>query len=227
MRPPSSSCLRMRPREPGRPPTRIRQAVEARVIGLGSRAQAEAPAVARRHRFVAALAADAGTSSGAPPAAGASAARARTDREDRPRRGRARLSAASNSRSASRSCGRRVWRRKIESSCRSTRISNSFDPGDRQRSTTSSNRRRTTTYASDHTTRDLQRAGIADATRPTAQHRLDTGDRVFEPHGRFRFARGVAFESRAFFNKRSAAIAHAFDERNGGPDTHFLRNRET
>src|SRR6266571_5788641 len=98
-------------------------------------------------------------------------------------RGRARLSAVNNSRSASRSCGRRVWRRKIDSSCRSTRISNSFDPGDRQRSTTSSNRRRTTTYASDHSTRDLQRAGIADATRPPAQHRLDTGDRVFEPRG--------------------------------------------
>ena len=30
-----------------------------------------------------------------------------------------------------------------------------------------------------------------------------------------------------FFDKGSAAIAHAFDERNGGPDTHFLRNRET
>src|SRR6266516_3570556 len=99
-------------------------------------------------------------------------------------RGRARLSAVNNSRSASRSCGRRVWRRKIDSSCRSTRISNSFDPGDRQRSTTSSNRRRTTTYASDHSTRDLQRAGIADATRPRAQHRLDTGDRVFDPHAR-------------------------------------------
>jgi hypothetical protein len=84
-------------------------------------------------------------------------------------RGRARLSAVSNSRSASRSRGRRACRRKIESSCRSTRISNSFHLGERQRSTTSSNRRRTTKYASDHSTRDLQRAGIADASEPPSQ----------------------------------------------------------
>jgi hypothetical protein len=47
----------------------------------------------------------------------------------------------------------------IASSCRSTRISSSFDPGDRQQSTISSNRRRTTKYASDHNTRDFQQTG--------------------------------------------------------------------
>jgi hypothetical protein len=106
-----------------------------------------------------------------------------TEKADQACRGSARLNAVRKSRSASRICGRLVWRRKIESSCRSTRISNSFDPGDRQASTTSSNRRRTTKYVSDHSTRNLQRTGVADATEPPPQDRPDAGDRVFEPHG--------------------------------------------
>ena len=57
--------------------------------------------------------------------------------------------------------------------------SNSIDPDDRQASRTNSNRRRTTRYVSDHSTRDLQSTGVADAT----EHRHDAGDRVFEPHG--------------------------------------------
>jgi hypothetical protein len=75
------------------------------------------------------------------------------------RRGSARLNAAKNSRSVSRSSGRRGCRRRIESSCRSTRISSFFDPDDRQQSMINSNRRRTTKYASDHTTRDLHQTG--------------------------------------------------------------------
>jgi hypothetical protein len=63
-----------------------------------------------------------------------------------------------------------------------TRISNSFDPGDRHASTTTSNRRRTTKYASDHSTRDLQRR--ESPTLPTRHLSTapDAGDRVFEPY---------------------------------------------
>ena len=52
-----------------------------------------------------------------------------------------RLSAASRMRSTRRACGGLACLRRITSSCRSTRISNSFDRSDRQRSTASSNRR--------------------------------------------------------------------------------------
>ena len=66
----------------------------------------------------------------------------------------------------------------IESSCRSTTISSSFDPGDRQQSKISSKRRRTTKYASDHNALDLQDG------KPTRSGYRLTGlsDRVFEPH---------------------------------------------
>jgi hypothetical protein len=112
-----------------------------------------------------------------------SSVRGLTENADQARRGSARLNAAKNSRSASRSCGRRGCRRRIESSCRSTRISSSFDPDDRKQSIINSNRRQTTKYASDHNTRDLHQTGKP--TLPGHCH-SDLPDRVFEPHGRNR-----------------------------------------
>ena len=66
----------------------------------------------------------------------------------------------------------------IESPCRSTTTSSSFDLGDRQQSKISSKRRRTTKYASDHNALDLQDG------KPTLSGYRLTGlsDRVFEPH---------------------------------------------
>jgi hypothetical protein len=111
-----------------------------------------------------------------------SSVRGLTEKADQVRRGSARLNAAKNTRSASCSCGRCACRRRIESSCRSTRISSSFDSGERQHRTISSNRWQTTKYASDRNTRDLQQTG-----KPTLPSRyLSTtprpSDRVFEPH---------------------------------------------
>lgn len=48
-------------------------------------------------------------------------------------------------------------------------ISNSFDHGDRQRSTIDSNRRRTTKYASHHSARDLQIDEETDANEQLPQ----------------------------------------------------------
>jgi hypothetical protein len=104
-----------------------------------------------------------------------------TEKADQVRRGNARLNAAKNTRSASRSRGRRCCRRRIESSCRNTRISSSFDPDERQQMTLSWNKRRTTKYANDHSTRDLQQTGKA--TLPGRYlDNTDRSDRVFEPH---------------------------------------------
>src|SRR4029450_7202971 len=104
-----------------------------------------------------------------------------TEKADQVRRGNARLNAAKNTRSASRSCGRRSCRRRIESSCRNTRISSSFDPDERQQMTISWNKRRTTKYANDHSTRDLQQTGKATLTGRYLDN-TDRSDRVFEPH---------------------------------------------
>src|SRR4029450_7617925 len=71
-------------------------------------------------------------------------------------------------------------RRRIESSCRSTRISSSFDPDDRQQTKISSNRRRTTKYASDHNTRHLHQMK---KPKLPAHCLSDLPDRVFDPHG--------------------------------------------
>src|SRR6266542_3937653 len=120
-------------------------------------------------------------SSGAPPALVPAKQRSRTDRE-KPTRPDAAAPDSTQPRTAGpplADCRRCGCRRRIESSCRSTRISSSFDLGDRQQSVINSNRRRTTKYASDHNTRDLHQTG-----KPTlAGHCLsDLPDRVFEPH---------------------------------------------
>jgi hypothetical protein len=60
-----------------------------------------------------------------------------------------RLSDASSARSARVSFGREVWRRRIASSCRRTRISSSFERRGRPSSHTSANRFRTTRYTND------------------------------------------------------------------------------
>jgi hypothetical protein len=120
-----------------------------------------------------------------------SSIRGLTEKADQVRRGSARLNADKNTRSASRSCGRRACRRKIESSCRSTRISSSFDSGDRQQRTITSNRRRTTKYASDHSTRGPPPDGEADATRPLPL--CDPPDQVTEFSNPTRLRRHVSW----------------------------------
>jgi hypothetical protein len=65
------------------------------------------------------------------------------------RRGSIRLKAASNRRSFVSNFGRLVWRRRIDSSWRSTRVSSSFARSPRSRSTTNSKTRQATRYRAD------------------------------------------------------------------------------
>ncbi len=79
-----------------------------------------------------------------------------------------RLNAASKSRSCVSKRGRRTWRRRIDSSWRSTRISSSLARSLRPSSTTNSSRRQTTMYRPDASKGDLQQTGDADATAASA-----------------------------------------------------------
>jgi hypothetical protein len=110
------------------------------------------------------------TSSGARPAAGAQRSNVRglTKNTDHDRRGSRRLNTASSTRSASRSWGRFVCRRRIESSCLNTTISSSFEPDERKHSAINANRRQTTRYTSN--TRDLQQTGHRPYPRLPGQH---------------------------------------------------------
>jgi hypothetical protein len=65
------------------------------------------------------------------------------------RRGSTRLSAAKSSRSRGVNCGLLTCRRRIDSSCRNTKISSSFERSPRRSSTTNSNRRQARTYTND------------------------------------------------------------------------------
>ena len=64
-------------------------------------------------------------------------------------RGYKRLSAANSARSARVSFGQAACRRRTANSCRSTRISNSFERDDRASSHTNANRFRATRYRND------------------------------------------------------------------------------
>jgi len=75
----------------------------------------------------------------------------RTEKLVQAARGSARLSAATNTRSARVSLGREARRRRIANSWRRTRISSSFERRCRPSSQTSANRFRTTRYTNDQT----------------------------------------------------------------------------
>ena len=127
-----------------------------------------------------------GTSSGVPPVAGANVAAS----ADSPRtptttaRGSTRLNAASSTRSASRSWGRFVCRRRIESSCLNTTISSSFEPDDRKQSTINANRRQATRYTSD-ATRTTHASSISRNARSSAEahHSLSPGSSPSDDRG--------------------------------------------
>ena len=93
------------------------------------------------------------------------------------RRGITRLSAASNSRSLSVSCGRRACRRRIDNSWRKTRISSSFERSPRASNRTSANSRQATTQTND-TSAGTSTDGSADATRLRAQQTVGAGSRL-------------------------------------------------
>ena len=91
----------------------------------------------------------------------------RTENTFQLRRGRCRLSAASSTRSRSSNRGCPTCRRRTDSSCRSTRISNSFARSRRPSSTTNSSTRQTTMYKAETSKGDLQQTGTP--TLPPAQ----------------------------------------------------------
>jgi hypothetical protein len=78
--------------------------------------------------------------------------------------------------------GLRTCRRRIDSSCRNTRISSSLERSPRPNSTASANRRQARTYTNDMTKNNLQRTGNADPT-PTSTATQCLSDRVCAPHG--------------------------------------------
>jgi hypothetical protein len=73
------------------------------------------------------------------------------------RRGNTRLSAVSSNRSSDVNRGRFTCRRRIDSSCRNTKISSSFERSPRASSTTSSNRRQTSAYTNEMTKKTSDR----------------------------------------------------------------------
>src|SRR6266511_1999194 len=95
-------------------------------------------------------------------------------------RGSERLNAASSARSARVSLGRADCRRRTANSCRSTRISSSFEPRGRPSSHTSANRFRTTRYTSDQSNQpSLDHDKSAE---PTELDAPESRGRVCEPY---------------------------------------------
>src|SRR5262249_7839305 len=95
-------------------------------------------------------------------------------------RGRSRPSAASSSRSCGSNRGRPSCRRRIDSSCRSTRISSSFARSPRAKSTINSSSRTTTTYNPETSKGDLQQTATP-TLPPPRQRKRSTRPRFCTP----------------------------------------------
>ncbi len=109
--------------------------------------------------------------------------RRRLDQQDRPGRpGNERLSDASSSRSVRVSFGVEACQRRIASSWRRTRISNSFERRGRPSSHTSANRFRTTRYTNDQSKQPSLDHGRS--TEANARDAPESRGRVCEPYGR-------------------------------------------
>jgi hypothetical protein len=113
-----------------------------------------------------------------------------------------RLSTANSVRSARVSFGRDVRRRRIACSCRSTKISSSFERRDRPSSHTSANKFRTTRYTNDQSKQpSLDHSESDEPSEPDARK---SRGRVCEPYGSGRSALGLS--ARAYMTTLEAPM---------------------